>query len=144
MAEDKESLINQKLDNGSNTLIIFLPSILSRNMFAQHIRGNGVGEGGDRAGGKPSLGTGPLHLTCADGAWPAGVLVVTPWGHGKRGGTHGIVGSHTHPAWVTEDGVGRGACAVEARGHGVEHRQPRSPGPDGAGVQADGVKSSDP
>lgn len=61
LAEDKESLINQKLDNGSNTLIIFLPSILSRNMFAQHIRGNRAGEGGDHAGGKPSLGTEPPH-----------------------------------------------------------------------------------
>lgn len=29
-------------------------------MFAQHIRGNGAGEGGDHAGGKPSLGTGLL------------------------------------------------------------------------------------
>lgn len=61
LAEDKESLINQKLDNGGNTLIIFLPSILSRNMFAQHNRGNRAGEGGDHAGGKPNSGTEPLH-----------------------------------------------------------------------------------
>lgn len=61
LAEDKESLINQKLDNGGNTLIIFLPSILSRNVFAQHIRGNRVGEGGDYAREKPSSGTEPPH-----------------------------------------------------------------------------------
>lgn len=112
MAEDKESLINQKLDNGGNTLIIFLPGILSRNMFAQHIRGNRVGEGGDHAGGKPSLGTGPPHPTCADVEAGWLVLVVTPWGHRKQEGTRGA-GLRLHTAgaaWVTAKGVGRVAC----------------------------------
>lgn len=98
MAEDKESLINQKLDNGGNTLIIFFPSILSRNMFAQHIRGNGVGEGGDHAGGKPSLGTGLLNACAPTAAgWQTGR---GPGGHSMgpqeaRGDKWGI--------WVTED-----------------------------------------
>lgn len=76
-----KSLINQKLDNGGNTLIIFFPSILLRNMFAQHIRGNGAGEGGDHAGGKPSLGTGLLN-PCAP--------MAAGWQNGRGPGGHSM------------------------------------------------------
>lgn len=92
-------MINQKLDNGGNTLIIFFPSILSRNMFAQHIRGNGVGEGGDHAGGKPSLGTGLLNACAPTAAgWQTGR---GPGGHSMgpqeaRGDKWGIWGHRGH------------------------------------------------
>lgn len=54
LAEDKESLINQKLDNGGNTLIIFSSRVFWRSMFAQRVGGNGEGEGAAMPGESPT------------------------------------------------------------------------------------------
>lgn len=114
-------MINQKLDNGGNTLIIFLPSILSRNMFAQHIRG----EGSDRAGGKSRLGTEPpyphalMGLDERQAGWPG-----SWWSpHGATGSKRGQAGQarghtqlgHLGSQKMSHAGVGRGKGAVRAR-----------------------------
>lgn len=79
---------------------------------------------GDHAGGKPSLETGPLHLTCADGGrlvgWPAGVLVVTHGATGSEGGHVVQARGRTQLAWPGSQKMGWVGvpAAMEASGRG--------------------------
>ena len=82
-------------------------------MFAQHIRGNGAGEGGEHAGGKPrDRATAPRH---ADEGQIAGWLpvVVSLWSPRKQEGTGGQARGHTQ--W---DSWGHRGCALQGQGEG--------------------------
>lgn len=91
LAEDKESLINQKLDNGGNTLIIFFfPA------FSGEICLHSASEVTERVKGRPRWGT-AIAPTHADQGWGAGwVLGVTPRGPRKQEGQVGRPEACTH------------------------------------------------
>lgn len=67
-------MINQKLDNGGNTLIIFSSQHLSRNMFAVPIRGTRVGEWGGSAAGNAWSGDRPsiASILTGENGWDGG------------------------------------------------------------------------
>lgn len=109
MAEDKGSLINQKLDNGGNTLIIFLPSIYQEICLQCLSEVTEWGRGPALLQGMSGLGTRPYSLARMDGrlleagqqgkkgrrdrSEPPHNVARGQWGHAMKSGEAGDTGA---------------------------------------------------